>query len=493
MKRGNIFSSVFNLSEQPVSLIDIILVFFSSILVILATLYPFNFSFNSNLSWQQLIESFNNTSLFQDQVNNVLLFMPVGFTVTNVLQKTRMKPIVKIFIVILASAGLSFTVELLQVFLPSRQPTPEDILNNTIGGCFGFLSFYTYNSRTITHQNIRVRHSAQKITAFFAGYIFLTFILAILWQNTTNLSTWSLNYHLLLGNEQIGDRPWQGYIYKVDIADKSVTEKEVSQIFTDETYFTNIGDSLLASYQLNNECCYQDQTGKLSRLVWRGKPTETQFGEGVFFNSTNWLESSAAVTSLNKKISETSEFTISTTVASGNTNQTGPARIVSISRNSVRRNFTLGQQGSDLDLRIRTPITGKNGSEFKLNVPGIFADTNPHHIVVTYSKATVQVYVDKLQNYYSFNLLELMPKEHKIFYYALTFIPLGFCLALVTTLAKRRVIFYRLLLLNGIILPSVILESVLVSESGKSISLNSIILSVFFTTVTMLLFKVRSA
>ncbi|MBG1264428.1 hypothetical protein [Nostoc commune] len=44
--------------------------------------------------------------------------------------------------------------------------------------------------------------------------------------------------------------------------------------------------------------------------------------------------------------------------------------------------MTLGQQRNNLDFRLRTPITGENGADLTLNIPNIFTDTNPHHIIV---------------------------------------------------------------------------------------------------------------
>ena len=154
--------------------------------------------------------------------------------------------------------------------------------------------------------------------------------------------------------------------------------------------------------------------------------------------------------------------------------------------------MTIGQDNKDLALRLRTPITGQNGSEIKLSVPGVFADTNTHRIIVTYAKAKLQVYVDKPENVYSLNLLELLPNNQKAFSYAVTFIPLGFCLALLTIIAKRQYNFNRLMLPCGILLPSLIVEAFLIHESGKSFSLINLGLGIFFTALMTLLFKART-
>lgn len=488
MNQRPIFSQLFNL----------VIVIISILLVLLATLYPFNFFIPDSFSLPEIFANFNNASNFQDQVNNFLLFMPLGFAFTRLLQKKRIKTGVQVFIVTLVSAGLSLTVEVLQVFLPSRMPTPSDILNNSIGGFIGFICFYLWNSQSFKKivaqvENSRASRSIKQIVVFCIGYIFLTLMISLLWQNTINLSNWDANYPLLIGNEQTRDRPWQGYMSEIYIADRAISRNEVAQGLADSNYFNNLGNSLIANYQFQGKCCYKEQTGQLPELLWQGQPSDAQEGKGIFLSSSHWLQTATPVTTLSKRISKTSEFTLSTTLATNNLEQFGPARIISISGTSLRRNLTLAQQGNNLDFRLRTPITGENGADFTLNIPNIFTDTNPHHIIITYSKATIQVYVDNLQNFYSLNLLELMPKNPLIFYYALTFIPLGFGLTILTLLAKRRLILSNFLIYGGILIPSLILEGILVSESGKNLSLKTLLLGMLFTGGTMLILRVRAA
>ena len=112
--------------------------------------------------------------------------------------------------------------------------------------------------------------------------------------------------------------------------------------------------------------------------------------------------------------------------------------------------------------------------------------------MITYSKATLKIYIDKLQNYHSLHLLELIPKEQTFFYYGITFIPLGVCLALLTALAKRKLNFYRLLLWVGILFPSLILEATLISGSGKSLSFKNLLIGIFFTAGTMSILRIRA-
>ncbi|WP_414752824.1 VanZ family protein [Anabaena sp. CCY 9910] len=470
----------------------------SVFIVLIATLYPFNFSKIVKFSITEIIASFNNSSSFQDQVNNILLFLPVGWTFGNLCQNSIKKITLQIFFVILVSFGLSLTVEFLQIFLPSRSPTPADLLNNSLGGLFGFIGFSIWNAKSFSStveklESSRVSKSSKLIICFFCGYLVLTLFISLFWQGTTNLSNWDSNYYLSVGNEITGNKAWAGYVSEISIVDRAISRNEASQTLADANYLHKLGNSLVAHYKLNGECCYQDQTGNQPELLWQGRSASTSKSQGAFLDAHHWLKTSTPVSHLSQRMSQTSEFTISTAIATTNVNQKGPARIISVSGSSQRRNWTLGQQGNSLDFRLRTPLTGENGTELKLNIPNIFTDTYLHHLVITYSRGNIQIYVDKLENFHSFSLLDLIPKEQRIFYYALTFMPLGIGLGIITFLARKKLIFYRILFYSGILIPSLMLEGILVSESGKDFSIKHLLLGISFTAVTMIFLRIRAA
>lgn len=76
-----------------------------------------------------------------------------------------------------------------------------------------------------------------------------------------------------------------------------------------------------------------------------------------------------------------------------NLNQNGPARILSCSGGSGERNFTIGQEGNGLVLRLRTTKTGANGLNPQVQLGTIQADTL-HRLVVTYRKGELSCYLD---------------------------------------------------------------------------------------------------
>ena len=166
---------------------------------------------------------------------------------------------------------------------------------------------------------------------------------------------------------------------------------------------------------------------------------------------------------------QTSQFSLSVTVASGDTAQQGPARIISLSRDPYHRNFTLGQEGSHLVFRLRTPLTGGNGKMPELIVPNVFANNNLHQLVITYDGSALILYVDGVQRSPS---LELTPgaalfsqffplsgynmKGYKALYYGLVFVPLGCLIALILYRLESRLMNRAFILGLGVFLPPLI-------------------------------------
>ncbi len=88
---------------------------------------------------------------------------------------------------------------------------------------------------------------------------------------------------------------------------------------------------------------------------------------------------------------ESDQIAIEAIVTTSRVPQFGPARIISLSRNPAKRNFTFGQDGDSLTLRLQTSNTSSNGMDFKLATiqPGI-----PYHVVVTYKRGLLVCYLN---------------------------------------------------------------------------------------------------
>ncbi len=77
------------------------------------------------------------------------------------------------------------------------------------------------------------------------------------------------------------------------------------------------------------------------------------------------------------------QFSVEAWIIPENLTQTGPARIVSYSIDTGRRNFTMGQQVDQYDSRVQTINSGPNGSNPQLRTEDIVT-TELTHVVMTY-------------------------------------------------------------------------------------------------------------
>jgi hypothetical protein len=74
-----------------------------------------------------------------DLVTNVLVYVPLGLLVHRFLLTTVRGAVAAVF-TIAAAFSLSLSMELLQVFLPTRTQSEFDLLTNTLGGAFGVIA-----------------------------------------------------------------------------------------------------------------------------------------------------------------------------------------------------------------------------------------------------------------------------------------------------------------------------------------------------------------
>lgn len=100
---------------------------------------------------------------------------------------------------------------------------------------------------------------------------------------------------------------------------------------------------------------------------------------------------------------QTNQLSVEATISPSKENQTGPARIVTFSTDVNQRDFTLGQEGDKLIVRIRTPQTGRNGvgnTETGIPVAGLVPGA-PNHIIVSYQPGRLVCYLNGKQVYES--------------------------------------------------------------------------------------------
>jgi len=96
---------------------------------------------------------------------------------------------------------------------------------------------------------------------------------------------------------------------------------------------------------------------------------------------------------LMSRLKEAGKLSVEAHIRPANLTQSGPARIVSMSADPGRRNFTLGQAGAELVFRLRTAGTSENGTP-ELATQCRALGGAPVHVVATFDGQRRRIFVD---------------------------------------------------------------------------------------------------
>lgn len=99
---------------------------------------------------------------------------------------------------------------------------------------------------------------------------------------------------------------------------------------------------------------------------------------------------------LYKALMKNDQISLAAGIRPADAELTGPARIISFSRNEMTRNFTLGQEGRSLLFRLRTTQTSDNGIFSSVYVTNVFKADELTHIIITYDGQFVDTYIKGL-------------------------------------------------------------------------------------------------
>jgi glycopeptide antibiotics resistance protein len=108
-----------------------------SLSILIATQAPFNYTPQSLSLRGALAELVRYPSNFLDIVENVVMFLPFGFGWAWLSHSWGWQKWRSVLVALLASAGFSLLVEVLQLFIPQRVSSMIDVGTNSLGGLLG--------------------------------------------------------------------------------------------------------------------------------------------------------------------------------------------------------------------------------------------------------------------------------------------------------------------------------------------------------------------
>ena len=430
---------------------------------------------------------------------NVLLFMPFGALVHHG-RRRRAANLLGIVITVGVTALLiSFSLEWLQHLLPGREPSLVDITANTIGAVAGICASQAFGAELAGWiDELRASVSPTALTVALMSVMMISLAVSGWLQARTRLSNWSPEYPLLVGNEQTGDRPWRGTVSSLEITDGATPLSLVRRFAAGESVFLRGGS--VARFKFAGSAPYRDVSGTAGDLDWTAQPTLSREGT-VAMTEHSWLQTHIPASGLVDRLRETNAFTVRIRCATADPSQTGPARIVSNSVSPLLRNFTVGQDGADLVVRVRTPLTGPNGTRAATVVPGVFANEEPRDILVAYDGTTVIVAVAPSNQIVRTDLspglnaaVVLVPDRYnelvswhqlyKIGYLVVLFLPPALLIGLFGRSSRDRLLFGVVYLVTAVIG----IEGALMFASGRSFDLGNVCVTAGIGAVVLTMF-----
>lgn len=288
-----------------------------------------------------------------DFLQNLLLYVPLGWGLHRQSWWT----------VVAVALALSVSAEVLQMFSFMRFCSPYDVLCNGIGACIG-----AWTCRRIAPYGRAATFIVSGMG--LAAALVLSIAVLAIWRLPVarpQPADWNPNFPILLGNETTNDRPWKGTVSEVAILRGALTRGEIASA-------AQRSSSLDAMFQ--------------QRMLYRHQSSNVLSGGPGIRLPASLSEDLA------RSISADGAFTVILRISVENVLQEGPARIISFSANTLNRNFDLGQERERLVLRVRTPVSGKNGADYRAETPPLLKAQTDTSVIAAYDGAVSRIFVD---------------------------------------------------------------------------------------------------
>ncbi len=469
------------------------------------TLFPFQSPFvvTDDLHRSPFLLGISGKNLhYSDFFLNVLLFVPFGFGLCSQVRKRGGSRWISLLIALAAGAGVSYFVELLQLYIPSRDSGWEDVISNTTGSAVGFFLFELCGGAILAklskcEDSFAGWLSPRRTALLLAAYFTACFGFSAVLQNETRLSNWDPQCLLFVGNDASGRYPWVGQVLLLQIWNRALPEQTIRRIAGRESA-ENASAGLLGSYNFTSSQPYQDERNLLPALV--RTPEQPQFANARAseLDGRSWLRTKVPVENLTGEIGKSSQFTIRIVCVPSAT-QGGNGRIVSLSQSADNINFHLREEGSSLVLFFRNPLS-ETRSMLAWTAPGAFEPGKERDIVASYDGSDAFLYLDGNpvpEKYrlgpgasfaHHFSFIDTGDLEgYIIVYETLIFLPAGLLIGLAARKQPGQKSSGGWMFVLGWALPAMLLEILLAGISGRRIWVGNIALSLIFGLAGVLL------
>jgi glycopeptide antibiotics resistance protein len=452
------------------------------------TLYPFRFSLVRH-GPPFLLAGWGKDAGVLDAFLNILLFVPYGFGLAERLRERGKSRAVVLGITFLAGALLSYSVELLQFYIPMRDSGWGDVITNSSGSVLG-LFFYELAGAATLHVASRMESTFvtwlhwRRLIMVLLLYVGVWLGASIPLQRQARISDWGPKPLLLIGSSaaEEPDSAWNGKVSEVEFWNRSLPDRVARAITAGRP---EEGPAPLASYSLSGLPPYQDRRHALPGLVW----VRDSSASAPPVVGASWLVSRAPLSALVDQVERTNRFALRVLCQPGLTAFARNRRFVIIAQFPGHTDLELSQEGTRLIFWFRNPLSAKR-PRFTWDVPGVFAPNEPRNLLLSYDGSRLTLYVDGKKEGRPYQLdpgagLALFLRRlksgeldgyHYIFY-ALVFFPAGCLLGLGwRKLASQAGLRLAVMLLGALVVP-LVFETCLALAGSTSVWLGNIVLS----------------
>ena len=420
---------------------------------------------------------------------NILLFVPYGFGLALQSREKAKSKVATLGICLAGGALFSYTIELLQYYIPLRDSGWEDIVTNSVGSVVGFLLFELCGTFVICFISDAERFlsawlSFWRAVLILTLYFVLWFTASVALQRQTRLSNWLPDSLLVVGSARSAGSPssWRGEVYQLELWDHALGDQSARSITSGGTV-DPAGPSSLAEYDFS-ATPFPDQRHFLPDLAWTTTTPPLNNSQAIVLDGKSWVASRGQVSALVNDIRTTQQFALRI--------RCKPAavagidgRIVSIAQVSGPANLELRQDGTNLVFWFRTPLTRKR-STMAWRIPNIFEIGQARDILFSYDGLDLILHVDGKKERRTYQLgpgvaLAQFVRRFKanesegyqLIFYALAFFPAGCIVGLTWRKVAARPSTRFLLAVLGTLVPPLLFEIVLVFRGGQVMSLGN--------------------
>jgi hypothetical protein len=289
-----------------------------------------------------------------DIANNIILYLPLGIALCGSSLRRAF----------LYGFCLAAVAEVWQLACIDRIPSFVDIAGNTAGSILGYLAAEAF--ARVTGKDPKTLWISRPLAALAIPISIVGTILLVHHDTVSDLTNWNPHYHVEIGNELSGGRPWAGSVSRLAIYPFAMSVSQVTALSNPEPVPAPAEPAVV------------DLTAPAGSALPNGHPILSADDERKLFET----------------LVGRGQFTLVVAMRTSSLDQAGPARIVTYSQNAYSRNFTLGQINKGLTFRLRTPDSGGNGVNPALYTGSVLTANQTVLVTTVYDGRVSRMYLD---------------------------------------------------------------------------------------------------